>query len=101
LICTLVLQQHKKVHEERKRSSELEIKVADRTAELRYKKEELEQAYVQLKAISLSDPLTALSNRRYLQKLMPMDIVKVQREYENKFSNRIQKKPSLDLTFLF
>jgi diguanylate cyclase (GGDEF)-like protein len=99
LLLFLVLQQHKKVLEERKRSSELEIKVADRTAELRYKNEELEQAYVQLEAISLSDPLTGLSNRRYLQKLMPMDIAKVQREYENKFSNRIPKKPSLDLTF--
>ncbi|MCR6651321.1 MAG: GGDEF domain-containing protein [Cellvibrionaceae bacterium] len=46
-----------------------------------------------------SDPLTGLSNRRYLQKLMPADVAKVQREYDNKFPHRSPTKNSLDLTF--
>lgn len=78
---------------------DLENKVADRTAELEQKHQQLEAAYEQLEAISLSDPLTGLSNRRYLQKLIPMDVAKVQREYENKMRNVVPGKPSLDMAF--
>jgi len=99
LLLFFAYTQHKKVLDERKTNRKLELKVAERTAELQHKNVELEQAYVQLEAISLSDPLTGLNNRRYLQKLIPMDIAKVQREYDHKFSDRPQKKPSLDLTF--
>lgn len=106
LLLYFVYTQHKKVLDERNTSRSLEIKVAERTAEiqhktteLQYKNAELEQAYAQLEAISLSDPLTGLSNRRYLQKLMPADIAKVQREYDNKFPHRSPRKFSLDLTF--
>jgi diguanylate cyclase (GGDEF)-like protein len=91
--------QHKKVLDERKTSRELEIKVAERTAELKHKNEELEQAYVQLETISLSDPLTGLNNRRYLQKTMPMDIAKVQREYCKKSTIDQKKNKSFDITF--
>lgn len=99
LLFYFVYTQHKKVLDERKTSRSLEIKVADRTAELQNKNAELERAYAQLEAISLSDPLTGLSNRRYLQKLMPADIAKVQREYDRKFPPRSPEKFSLDLTF--
>lgn len=99
LLLFFAYTQHKKVLDERKTNRKLELKVAERTAELQHKNIELEQAYVQLEAISLSDPLTGLNNRRYLQKLIPMDIAKVQREYDYKFSNRPPQKPSLDLTF--
>jgi diguanylate cyclase (GGDEF)-like protein len=78
---------------------DLEHKVADRTVELEQKHQQLEAAYQQLEAISLSDPLTGLSNRRYLQKLIPMDVAKVQREYENKIRNVAPDKPSLDMAF--
>ncbi len=99
LLLYFAYTQHKKVLDERKTSHELELKVAERTAELQIKNGELEKAYAQLEAISLSDPLTGLNNRRYLQKLIPMDIAKVQREYNHKIFNRPEKKPSLDLTF--
>lgn len=99
IVLLFVRVQHKKVLNERKISRELETKVQERTAELLYKHEELEAAYVQLEAISLSDPLTGLSNRRYLQKLITMDIAKVQRDYDNKFHTKPPQKPSLDLTF--
>ncbi len=99
LLLFFAYTQHKQVLIERKTSRELEIKVAERTAELQHKNEELGEAYKQLEAISLSDPLTGLSNRRYLQKIMPMDIAKVQREYDHKFSKTPRKTPSPDLTF--
>jgi diguanylate cyclase (GGDEF)-like protein len=99
LLSFFAYTQHKQVLIERKTSRELEIKVAERTAELQHKNEELGDAYKQLEAISLSDPLTGLSNRRYLQKIMPMDIAKVQREYDNTFSKTTRKTQSPDLTF--
>jgi diguanylate cyclase (GGDEF)-like protein len=99
LLLLFVRNQHKKVLVERTISRELEHKVAERTAELQNKNAELEQAYAQLEAISLSDPLTGLNNRRYLQKLMPMDIAKVQREYDTKYAKEVRKQPSPDLTF--
>jgi two-component system sensor histidine kinase ChiS len=78
---------------------DLEKKVEQRTGELQQKHQQLEEAYRQLEAISLSDPLTGLSNRRYLQKLIPMDIAKVQREYENKLRNKPEQKSAHDLAF--
>lgn len=63
---------------------DLEKKIGERTDALQQKHQQLEQAYQQLEKISLSDPLTGLNNRRYLQKLIPMDIAKVQREYRRK-----------------
>jgi diguanylate cyclase (GGDEF)-like protein len=99
LLAYFAYTQHKKVLEERNISHQLELKVEERTSELQSKNSELEKAYVQMETISLSDPLTGLNNRRYLQKLIPMDIAKVQREYDHTRFNRPPKKPSLDLTF--
>jgi diguanylate cyclase (GGDEF)-like protein len=92
LLAWFVLNQHKKVLAERDISRKLELKVAERTAELQNKNSELE-------TISFSDPLTGLNNRRYLQKLMLMDIAKVQREYDHARYDRPAKKNSPDLTF--
>jgi diguanylate cyclase (GGDEF)-like protein len=100
LIFWFVYSQHQQVVRERKTSRDLEQKVAERTAELSHKNNELEEAYAQLEAISLSDPLTGLSNRRYLQKLMPMDVAKIQRGYDGSSDARKTDKSPLDLTFL-
>lgn len=99
MLLLFVRRQQQKVIAARNLNRQLEQKVAERTAELQNKNAELENAYAQLEAISLSDPLTGLSNRRYLQKLMPMDTAKVQREYNARFSKNPGKKPSPDLTF--
>lgn len=68
----------------------LDRKVAERTEELRAKNEglkqaqqELQSAYQKLEEASLSDPLTGLHNRRFLNKSMPSDISLVEREYQN------------------
>lgn len=99
LLLLFMRNQNQKVVAARNISRELEQKVAERTAELQNKNGELENAYAQLEAISLSDPLTGLNNRRYLQKLIPMDIAKVQREHIPPIPNRPQRKSSRDLTF--
>ena len=97
-VCVLMLfrmvlvRQDRKVLIERKINRDLEVKVAERTAEL-------QDAYAQLEEISLSDPLTGLNNRRYLQKVMPIDVAKVQREYDSNDFNLIPRKASLDITF--
>ena len=88
----LIRRQNRKVLIQLSINRDLEVKVAERTAEL-------QGAYAQLEAISLSDPLTGLSNRRYLQKVLPSDIAKVQREYDVKFSPMPARKTPLDLTF--
>lgn len=92
LVWLLIQRQNRKVSIQLEINHELETKVAERTAEL-------QEAYAQLEAISLSDPLTGLSNRRYLQKVLPVDIAKVHREYGSKFSTIPTKKTPLDLTF--
>lgn len=100
LLLLFVRNQRQKVQVARNISRELEQKVAERTAELQHKNAELESAYAQLEVISLSDPLTGLNNRRYLQKLIPMDVAKVQREYSLQSHNLNSRKISSDLIFL-
>ncbi len=48
----------------------LENKVKERTAELEIKNRELEMAYLKLEDMSLTDPLTNLKNRRYMEKIL-------------------------------
>lgn len=68
----------------------LDKKVAERTEELRKKNEGLRQAqqdlqiaYRKLEEASLSDPLTGLHNRRFLNKSIGVDLALVDREYKN------------------
>lgn len=98
-LAAIVLQQHRRVLNQQKINRYLETTVAERTAELQHKHKELEQAYAQLETISLSDPLTGLSNRRYLQKIIAMDLAKVEREISDALQNRPARKLSLDMTF--
>ncbi|RYZ94446.1 MAG: GGDEF domain-containing protein, partial [Moraxellaceae bacterium] len=99
LLAAFVYAQQKRVSNQRQINRYLETTVAERTAELQHKHKELVQAYAQLETISLSDPLTGLNNRRYLQKVISMDIAKVQREIGDSVYNQPPKKPSLDMTF--
>lgn len=99
IVMLFVSNQQRKVAVARQVNRELEHKVAERTAELQNKNLELQKAYAQMEAISLSDPLTGLNNRRYLQKLMPLDTAKVQREYSTSYPKPSIKKNSSDLSF--
>lgn len=98
-ITGFIHSQRRKVRIAEAANHALEEKVRERTAELKGKNAELEEAYQQLEKISLSDPLTGLSNRRYLQKLMPMDTAKSQRGYRTSSEHELRKIPTPDLTF--
>jgi diguanylate cyclase (GGDEF)-like protein len=79
----------------------LEQKVEKRTHELKKKNDELQDAYKKVEEVSLSDPLTELRNRRYLQKFIQPDIAKVQRDYEDWLRDRKIPLPAMNnLVFL-
>jgi diguanylate cyclase (GGDEF)-like protein len=99
-VLAFVRAQVKKVDIERKITRELELKVAERTDALQQKHHQLAQAYQKLEEISLSDPLTGLSNRRYLQKLIPMDVAEVHREVHRDQNRKSVDEPGQDLVFL-
>lgn len=92
LVMLFLRRLQRRVAKERKISRQLEQKVAERTAEL-------QKAYAQLEAISLSDPLTGLNNRRYLQQEMPKDVAKIQREYSQISLDGLSGNAPLDFAF--
>jgi len=61
----------------------LEVKVAERTEQLRSKNQELEELNKILEELSLTDPMTHLGNRRYLRKYLDREVALVLRSYSN------------------
>jgi diguanylate cyclase (GGDEF)-like protein len=76
------------------RSRELESLVALRTAELAEKNVQLEAAYAKIEEASLTDPLTGLRNRRYLEQALGADIEIASRRHESGL-------PSPESSFVF
>jgi len=101
IIFAFVKAQLRKVKSQRAIRQELECKVAERTEALQQKNVLLEAAYKRLEEISLSDPLTKLANRRYLQKFLPKDIAEIQRKAG--LQEELQQtpgEPGWEITFL-
>ncbi len=63
-----------RVRQLRARERELERIVQHRTAELATKNEQLKSAYEQIEEASLTDPLTGLRNRRFLEQTIGADL---------------------------
>jgi len=59
----------------------LEKLVEERTDELNVKNEELSKALDTLEQLSLSDQLTGIHNRHFLQKFMPQELAKLKRSH--------------------
>ncbi|PCK09920.1 MAG: hypothetical protein COA42_01285 [Alteromonadaceae bacterium] len=87
--------------------AELEDKVKRRAQELEQKKLELEdkneklkQAYEKLDEARMTDSLTGLHNRRYLQNIVASDIVLCDREYDKWLRGRSSELPGYhDISF--
>ncbi len=72
--------ERKKMEEKiNKHSAELELKVKQRTAEIRKKNKELERINAKLEALSVQDGLTGLKNFRYFSQVLEMEFEKAKR----------------------
>jgi diguanylate cyclase (GGDEF)-like protein len=72
----------------------LEQRVEERTCELATKNEELQQAYLKLEEVSLTDQLTGLKNRRFLLKYLQSDIDQTLRKYKDWLHQGSGDKPA-------
>src|SRR6185295_14942311 len=72
-----------RVHRLQTRSRELERVVGERTLALAERGRELEAAYVRIEEASLTDPLTQLRNRRYLEQVIGGDLDLCLRRHED------------------
>lgn len=67
----------------RRRQLELEWLVAQRTSELAGKNAALTSAYGALENLSVTDPLTGLRNRRFIEQKLPADVQLILRRHES------------------
>jgi two-component system, sensor histidine kinase ChiS len=72
---------------------DLENKIQQRTGEL-------QEAYRKLEALSLSDPLTGLGNRRFFEKFITADTQKIERAYRNAIDSHVPFDFEQDLIFM-
>lgn len=100
LTFTFIRSQRKKVIYEKRLNAQLESKVVGRTIELRLSNDNLEIANTQLEELSITDQLTGLRNRRFLQNNLKDDVAIILKMHAKANSNQIEKKLSeSDLIF--
>ncbi len=92
-LCLVILAIRNRTRLLRKRNLELEGNVARRTLEL-------QQANEALRNQSLTDPLTGLRNRRYLDACMPEDVAQIQRVHRDMSSGR-RDRMALNIDLIF
>lgn len=70
----------------RQRNEELETLVKQRT-------EALELSNLALEAISMTDPLTGLGNRRHMEQMLPNEVSRAQRRHRELLEGKLQQLP--------
>ncbi|MEH6712040.1 MAG: diguanylate cyclase [Paraglaciecola polaris] len=82
---------------QRRLNKRLREEVTLRTQELNYKNVELQAAYQEMEAISLTDKLTGIHNRRFLENHIESDIEKSQRVYNDWRDGKAPKPQQSDV----
>lgn len=82
LVIVVVLTQVNKLKQAAEQRKELEKQVKLRTQELAERNQDLERLTLQLEETSVTDPLTGLKNRRYLDQQLESEIAALHREGE-------------------
>ena len=83
VLASLVLLFRWRVRRLEKNQARLELLVDERTLELASKNAALSEAYVALENLSVTDPLTGLHNRRFLDQKLPDDVALALRRHES------------------
>jgi two-component system cell cycle response regulator len=73
--------------------------VTTRTQEIEQKNKELQQAYSEMKAISLTDELTGLNNRRFLENHIAKDLQQWLRQLQNQLDGKTEHSKNTDIVF--
>ena len=73
--------------------------VATRTQEIEQKNKELQQAYSEMEAISLTDKLTGLHNRRFLENQIETDLKQCIRQSKGLLDGKIEHAKNADIVF--
>lgn len=81
-------------------NKKLANQVKERTLELEHKHKQLEQAYLEMEAISLTDKLTGINNRRFFEQYMGIDLLKCLRVYEDIRSGKRTDAQHADIALL-
>lgn len=82
---------------QRRINSQLEHKVAQRTQELEEKNQQLSAAYKEVETISLTDKLTGLHNRRFLENHIEPDLEHALRLYYDWHAGKTDKPSQADI----
>jgi diguanylate cyclase (GGDEF)-like protein len=101
MVLSYTRAQRRKLQREEEYSHRLEKQVEIRTKELAERNEELVEANKRVEEASLTDQLTGLRNRRYLQDYLRKDLALTQRYYRQmQDEGSTQEKHSPDFLFL-
>ncbi|NVK54699.1 MAG: GGDEF domain-containing protein [Alteromonadaceae bacterium] len=82
---------------QRQVNRQLELKVAQRTQQLEEKNHQLSAAYREVETISLTDKLTGLHNRRFLENQVGADLERSRRLYFDWYTGKTDKPTEADI----
>nr|WP_277603521.1 diguanylate cyclase [Bowmanella dokdonensis] len=97
LACFIILFMFYKRISQRRLNANLTREVARQTDQLQKQNAELERAYLKMEAISLTDKLTGLNNRRFLESHIEADMEHCRRLYQDWHTGKAERPHNADL----